>query len=182
MKYVVECEDMKDYSSEFIICDSLAEACKEAVLFGTSFMRDPVRGALTLCDTATVYAIYEECLNETAFGDDGSIDWRDFDPNAAQVVYNGFSGRSLASLVIEVYPAVYGLESKEDMLTDAAAASLKSLCNEAYSFGKSHPSITFLNGDAESCVDAFNDVCRQLNICRRHRDGSSEILRVDFPF
>ena len=182
MKYIVECEYLKDYTSDTILCESLEEANKEAVFFGTAFKRNPLRNTLELCETASVSYITEECLNDSAYGEDGSIDWHDYDPNCTYLARYGFFGRSLANLVNDVYPGLCVLDCKDAMLDDLTHASLKSLCKEAHEFGRGNPRIDFLNGNAESCIDAFNEACRCLNICLRNADGSSELLRIDYNF
>lgn len=180
MKFVVEYENLKDYSSDYTVCDSYEEANKEAVLFGISFKRNPVRGTLSLLDAATVSIIHEESLNDSAFGDDDSIDWNDFDPNAVFPAPYGFTGRTIADLIINLYPEVNALAAKDSMLSDAGLANLKSLCKEVHEFGRGFPTVDFINGNAESCIDAFNYACLALNICIRRTDGSSESLRVEY--
>lgn len=184
MKYVVEFEYYKNGQitdgARPIICDSFEAANNKAIRLGTAFYRNPVRNTLSLCQAAEVSSITEECLNDSAFDDDGSIDWNDY--FCTDVVRGGFSGRMLEDLVIQAYSGLWVLERQDDMIEDDTESALKSLCNLVGEYCGRHNAPIFINGNAESCIDAFNDICIQLNICLKNSDDSLERLRVDYGF
>ena len=184
MKYIVEKEVFRNgqfESGEVSICDSFADAVENAIIFGFAFTKeDARRNTLTLYQAPTIGYIVEECLNETAFRDDGTIDWKDYDPSCVQAEEHGFYGKMIADMVIDAYRGVDFLYNKEDMLDDFSKGALKGLCTTASELGRGGERISIGSGSAGECIDAFNEACCRLNICRRYKDGSSEYLRVNY--